>query len=109
MRKVVIFLLLTATVALAHSVDLTWTQSPSPGVVSNRVYRDGIALVTIPANTKYTDADVAIAGCSTHSYQVTAVDSGSAESAKSNTAVVIFPPDTGSVCPPTGLTVTNVK
>jgi len=77
---------LSATPA-KRKITLNWTQSTTPGVTQNKIYRssDGsnfTVLATIPARTTYSDS--AATGTLRY-YRVTAV-SGEAESAPSNAA-----------------------
>jgi len=79
----------SAIAASAQSVDLTWTQSPSPSVVSNVVYRAPIwrgPYVAIFGSsepiTEFTDAGV-VPG-EIYCYYVTAVDESGVESGRSN-------------------------
>ena len=67
------------------AVNLTWTQSTSPGIAYNRIYRsiNGSGgpfnlLATIPAATAYTDTSVL--GENSYYYEVSAIN-GTAESA----------------------------
>jgi fibronectin type 3 domain-containing protein len=68
-------------------VKLSWTQSTSPGVTQNKIYRSTTnggpyaVIASIGANTTYTDTQVT--GGTTYYYVVTAV-SGNGESAPSN-------------------------
>ena len=70
-------------------INLSWLQSPTPGIVQNKVYRSTseggnyLLLNTISAGTTYSDA---VSSGSTYYYRVTAV-STTGESAPSNTAV----------------------
>lgn len=89
-----------ATISLAgagaHSVDLTWSASTTPGITGYDVYR-GTTLggpytklnTTIVQGTNYTD-DTAQTG-QTYYYVTTAVGSQNAESAYSNSAEAVIP------------------
>lgn len=95
------------TMAWAGSVTLTWTQSASPGVTHNTVYRGPTCtalapLVKIPAATSYVDTT---APAGSLCYVVTAWNAGgeSAASAPATANVPVPPP-----LPPTGLSVTAV-
>jgi fibronectin type 3 domain-containing protein len=88
-----------------HQVALTWTQSTTPGITSNNVYRGtasggpySLIYSSSTAITAYTDT--AVTGGSTYYYVVTALI-GSEESGYSNQFQATIP-----VAPaaPTGLT-----
>jgi hypothetical protein len=76
-----------STVSAKGKVKLSWTQSTSPGVTQNKIYRSTTnggpyaVIASIGANTTYTDTQVT--GGTTYYYVVTAV-SGNGESAPSN-------------------------
>jgi fibronectin type 3 domain-containing protein len=90
------------------SVMLSWTQSPTPGVTKNCIYRGTVSGsyvlpgTCIPATTTYTDNSVT-AG-TTYYYAVTA-QVGSAESAYSTPAQAIVPANPAA---PTGLSTPTV-
>jgi hypothetical protein len=82
---------LTATASYQHGkIKLAWTQSTSPNITTNRVYRSTTSggpytLVTsIAATTSYTDSGLTTG--KTYYYVVTAVDSNGVESPGSNEA-----------------------
>ena len=74
-------------VSAKGKVKLSWTQSTSPGVTQNKIYRSTTnggpyaVIASIGANTSYTDTQVT--GGTTYYYVVTAV-SGNGKSAPSN-------------------------
>jgi hypothetical protein len=74
-------------VSVKAKVTLTWAQSSSPGVTHNKIYRSTTAggpyaeLVSISANTSYTDMEVTRR---TMYYYVVTAASGQGESAPSN-------------------------
>ena len=78
---------LTATGA-RRKITLAWTQSPTPGITQNKVYRSTTAagpyalLATLPAATSYSDS---VSSGATFYYVVTAA-SPAGESAASNSA-----------------------
>jgi acid phosphatase type 7 len=95
---------LSATAVSSAKVNLTWTASTDNiGVTGYRVTRDGVQVGT-SATTSYSDATVA--GGSTYSYTVTAVDAAGNVSAPSNAASVTTPVDTTPPSAPTNLTAT---
>jgi acid phosphatase type 7 len=69
---------------------LNWTQSSSPGVTQNRIYRSTVnggpysLVATIPAGTSYQNSG--LSSGTTYYYVVTAVNSAGLESAASNQA-----------------------
>jgi acid phosphatase type 7 len=81
---------LTANTQGKKKIALNWTQSSSPNVVSNRVYRSTVnggpysLIATIPATSSYQNNG--LTSGTTYYYRVTAVDSGSLESPQSNQA-----------------------
>jgi len=84
----------TGLATLAHSVDITWTISSSPGVVSYSVYRSTVsggpyAKVGSATGTVFTDATVK-SGV-TYFYVVTAVDSSGNESVVSGEVTAAIP------------------
>ena len=80
---------LTAAQAGKRKINLNWTQSPSPGITQNKVYRSTTAggpytlRATLGAVTTY--QDVGLTSGTTYYYRVTAVNSGG-ESGFSNEA-----------------------
>ncbi|MFY9559980.1 MAG: choice-of-anchor D domain-containing protein, partial [Terriglobales bacterium] len=79
-----------------HSVDLSWTASPSPGVVGYNIYRrtptgsySSPINSSLDANTAYTDNTVA-AG-QTYFYVAKAVDGNNLESGPSNEVQAVIP------------------
>lgn len=76
-------------------VDLAWTQSTSPNVVKNRIYRSTkatsgfTAIATINATTTYRDTTVKRK--TTYYYKVTAINSDNLESGFSNTVSIKTP------------------
>jgi cellulose 1,4-beta-cellobiosidase len=81
---------LTASQSGKKKIALAWTQSVSPNVVTNRIYRSTVnggpySLVTsIPATTSYQNNGL-VSG-TTYYYRVTAVNSSGLESPQSNQA-----------------------
>jgi len=81
---------LTATTQGKKKIALTWTQSSSPNVVSNKVYRSTVAggpyspIATLPATTSYQNSG--LTSGTTYYYRVTAVNSSGLESPQSNEA-----------------------
>jgi chitodextrinase len=90
-----------------NSVSLSWTVSTDTGgsgLKGYKVYRNGSATaLASPTTNSYTDASVA--GSTTYSYTVSAIDNAGNESAKSATASVTTPapPDTTPPTAPTSL------
>ena len=86
-----------------HGINLTWTQSTSPGVTSNNVYRGASATgpwtqiykSTAPI-TSYLD-QTGTPG-TTYYYSVSAVANGAESAMDIDTTSVVYPPQ-----PPTGL------
>jgi chitodextrinase len=77
---------LVATGSSNTSIDLTWTASTdNVGVAGYKVFRDN-APVEIATVTTTSFSDTGLAIGSTHSYQVSAFDAATNQSAKSNTA-----------------------
>jgi len=81
---------LTAQATKPRSINLHWTQSKTPGVTQNRIYRrtssgsySSTPTATINAATSY--VDTGLSSRTTYCYVVTAVSSGG-ESARSNEA-----------------------
>jgi fibronectin type 3 domain-containing protein len=81
--------------SVSHTVSLSWSASPSPGVVGYNVYRADVSggpyvhLASMDAGPNYTDN--AVSSGQTYFYVVTAVDGGGSESAYSNQAQVVVP------------------
>ncbi|MDE3100411.1 MAG: fibronectin type III domain-containing protein, partial [Verrucomicrobiota bacterium] len=71
-------------------IKLSWTQSSSPNIVSDKVYRATVSggpytlVTTLSATTSYTDSGLSKG--TTYYYVVTAVNSGNLESPYSNEA-----------------------
>ncbi len=87
-------------------VNLTWTASTdNVGVTGYKIFRGGVQIGT-STNTSYSDTTCS-AG-QTYSYQVSAYDARSNESAKC-TAINVTTPDTVPPSTPTGLTATPVS
>jgi fibronectin type 3 domain-containing protein len=91
-----------------HQVGLSWTQSVSPGITGDCVYRGTVTggpytqlFCSSTPSTGYTDLSVT-AGA-TYYYVVTALVGSSEESGYSNQFTAIIP----NVAPPTGLTGTE--
>jgi len=83
-----------------NNISLSWSASPSAGVSSYRVYRDGgagFALLASTPSLAYVDA-AALTG-STYAYAVTAWD-GWLESARSDEAYAFSVNDSGDSVPP---------
>jgi fibronectin type 3 domain-containing protein len=91
-----------------HSATLNWTQSTTPGVTGNNVYRGTVSggpytlLTTTPVAPATTYMDTAVSAATTYYYVVTALV-GTEESAYSNQVTAVIPSNTNS---PTNLTVT---
>ena len=81
---------LAARASGKRKIQLTWTQSASPNVTLNRIYRSTASggpyglLATIAAGTSYLNSG--LTGGSTYYYVVTAVNGSGLESAQSNPA-----------------------
>jgi rhamnogalacturonan endolyase len=81
---------LAASSPRKKQITLNWTQSTSPNIASNKVYRAPVnggpysLVTTIAAATTYTDTG--LTSGTTYYYVVTAVDSNNLESANSNQA-----------------------
>lgn len=87
-----------------NNIALAWSASPSAGVASYRIYRDGGAGFSLLASTSslsYVDA-AALTG-STYAYAVTAWD-GWLESARSDEAYAFSVNDSGDSVPPSPVT-----
>lgn len=67
----------------SKKVNLSWAQSTSPGITTNRIYRNGALVKEVPATESFSDRP----GNGTFSYHVTAVSDG-LESDPSNQAQV---------------------
>lgn len=85
-----------------NEIDLTWSPSTDPesGVTAYRVYRDG-TLVAEPSLPSF--ADIGLAGGATYAYEISAVNGGGVESAKSPSAAATTPPDVNPPDNPTGV------
>ena len=97
---------LVASAMSFERVDLTWSPATDDvGVIGYRLYRDGQLLVTA-TDTSYTDRGVA--GSTTYSYAVQALDAAGNVSGLSAAAAVATPaaPDTASPSTPAGLIAT---
>jgi fibronectin type 3 domain-containing protein len=76
--------------AAKRKINLAWTQSSSPNITQNRIYRSTTAngtyvlVATIAAATRFSDRSVDPG--TTYFYKVTAVNSSGAESPQSNAA-----------------------
>ena len=91
---------LQVTNATASEVDLSWTASPTPGVVSYNVIRDGNTIASVPApgsGTTVTYADTSVAPAQTYVYAVQAVDGSGNTSPQSNTVTATTPAGTEPV------------
>jgi hypothetical protein len=81
---------LTARASGKKKINLTWTQSSSPNVTQNKIYRALSAggpfspIATIPAGTSYPNSGLTTG--TTYYYFVTAINSSGLESAGSNQA-----------------------
>jgi RHS repeat-associated protein len=85
---------LSATAGSASRVDLSWTASTDNTAVQGyRIYRDGSLLATT-ASTTY--ADTPVAGSTTFSYTLAAIDGAGNASAQSGTAGATTPAASGS-------------
>ncbi|MDH7482032.1 MAG: hypothetical protein QHH26_08695, partial [Armatimonadota bacterium] len=97
---------LSATAVSGTQVDLSWTASTdNVGVVGYKVYRNGVQVGT-STGTSYSDT-----GCvpaTSYTYEVSAYDAASNESAKSTPATVVTP-DTIAPSVPTNLSATAVS
>ena len=84
---------LAATSRAKKKINLTWTQSPSPAVTQNKIYRSTVSggpytlVATIPAATSYQNSG--LTSGATYYYVVTAVNSSSLESTVSNQASAV--------------------
>lgn len=118
MKKLLLLFLLLNVVGLSyaagHSVPLTWTQSVTPGITANKIYRGTtlggpytVLFSSTSPITAFTDATVT--GGVTYYYVVTAVCAtcNAQESAFSNEAKAVVPGD--QPAPPGSLTVTGVQ
>ena len=65
-------------VRTASAVELSWRASPEHDVAGYRVYRDGVAVSEIAADTTFRDAE---ASAGAHEFAVSALDAGGNESA----------------------------
>ena len=65
-------------VRTASAVELSWLASPEHDVAGYRVYRDGVAVSEIAADTTYSDAE---ASAGAHEFAVSALDASGNESA----------------------------
>ena len=76
-----------------EALSLTWSQSPSPRIVQNKIYRSTGAgayslLATLGASTAYIDKSVSKGAI--YNYKVTALDSIGSESSYSNPVTVNY-------------------
>ena len=94
---------LTGSAASATLINLSWTASTdNVGVTGYRIYRGG-SQIGASATTTY--ADSTVAGSTTYSYSVAAIDAATNASAQS-TAKNVSTPDITAPSTPTGLTAT---
>jgi hypothetical protein len=85
---------LTATATSSTSVNLTWTASTSSNVTGYNIYRGprGGTLAKLPTSSGTSPfVDTTASAGTAYDYAVTAVATGGAESARSNTATVTTP------------------
>jgi acid phosphatase type 7 len=84
---------LAATSRAKKKINLTWSQSPSPAVTQNKIYRSTVSggpytlVATIPATTSYQNSG--LTSGTTYYYVVTAVNSSNLESSVSNQASAV--------------------
>ncbi len=84
---------LTATSPGKKKIALSWTQSTSPGVTTNKVYRATVnggpytLIASVPATTSYQNNG--LSSGTTYYYRVTAVNGGGLESSQSNQASAV--------------------
>jgi hypothetical protein len=84
---------LAATSRAKKKINLTWSQSPSPAVTQNKIYRSTVSggpytlIATIPATTTYQNSG--LTSGTTYYYVVTAVNSSNLESSVSNQASAV--------------------
>jgi hypothetical protein len=93
-----------------HFAQMDWTQSVTPGITSNNVYKSvnctgTYTLLFASAGPMITYTDNSVTGGQKVCYTVTALIN-STESPKSNVITVNVPPDPSA---PTGLTATKVQ
>jgi fibronectin type 3 domain-containing protein len=62
-------------------INLSWTQSSSPNIVANKIYRDDGVVTTLNATTSYSDSNTSKG--TSYCYDVTAVNSSGIESSHS--------------------------
>ena len=110
MKRLLLALALFCSVAFAqtqHSATLNWTQSITPGLTGNNVYRGTTTggpytlITATPINPTTTYVDFTVSAATTYYYVVTALV-GVEESAYSNQITAVIPTTTAS---PTNLTV----
>ena len=106
MRRISIALAVLVAIALClaqHTVTLTWTQSTSPGITSNNVYRGtasgGPYSQIYPSSSPITSYNDVPASSGTYYYVVTAVSSAG-ESGYSNEVQATDPPPSTFATPP---------
>jgi RHS repeat-associated protein len=97
---------LAGTVKSGSEIDLSWAASTDATAVAGyKVYRDGTLLATVGSTSWF---DTALAGGSTHTYEVSAVDAAGNESARSasvsKTTTSVAPADTVAPTTPAGVT-----
>jgi fibronectin type 3 domain-containing protein len=68
-------------------INLSWTQSTSPNITENKIYRDGGLFATVSATTSYSDSNTTKG--TTYCYQVTAVNSSGLESGLSTQSCAV--------------------
>jgi hypothetical protein len=110
MTKVLLALALFCSVTFAqtqHEATLNWTQSVTPGITGNNVYRAAVSggpytlITTTPLSPSTTYVDSTVSAATTYYYVVTALV-GAEESGYSNQVTAVIPTTTTA---PTGLTV----
>jgi chitodextrinase len=89
---------LTATAVSASQIDLSWTAASDPesGVASYKVYRNGTVVAT-PTGTSF--SDTGLAGSTSYTYQVSAVNGAGLEGPKSASASTTTPDGTPPTAP----------
>ena len=94
-RLLVLVCLLASAYADTHSVTLTWTQSNSPGIVSNEVHCGYVSggPYFYHHKTRHPRTDLTVLNVSSGTYycMVTAIDDQGQESVASNEVKVVVP------------------
>ena len=84
---------LTATAVSESRIDLTWQASPESGLVSYKIYRDGVLVATVGGTTTSYSDTTGLTASTAYTYRVSAVNAaGEGEQSAPATATTPAPP-----------------